>query len=362
MKIKIAILINDFFFNNYRTFYDELKNRSSIFDVIVLAVDGYGDEEKNSHAISKFLSNIGVENIDSNNNGKLFSLKNYNPDYVFYLVPYDCYFPNEYNSTEVSKYANVCTISYGASMINNVGLYDSLSKNEFFDNAKFVFIETNYKLNFEMYNKNFVPIGYLKLESYLPYIQKKNNSKRKKILWKPRWTLDVDCNFWNNINEIINFIKNNKSLDFYIYFHPLFMKKVKEKGCEEEFNMVYNILKTLENYHECGYSDFLIDVLSSDILIADHSSTIVEFASTGRPIIYCDSPIELNQLGKDIIENNYVSHSGAETVYLLSNLINEIDPKKEKRNLDRYKYYFYPPNNMTVSNYLVNLIEKDFNG
>ena len=37
MKIKIAVLINDFFFNNYETFYKLLKEKDDIFDVKVLA-------------------------------------------------------------------------------------------------------------------------------------------------------------------------------------------------------------------------------------------------------------------------------------------------------------------------------------
>lgn len=37
MKTKIAVLINDFFFNNYETFYKLLKEKDDIFDVKVLA-------------------------------------------------------------------------------------------------------------------------------------------------------------------------------------------------------------------------------------------------------------------------------------------------------------------------------------
>lgn len=46
MKIKISILINDFFFNYYKTFYKLLKEKDSIFDVKVLAVDDYNDKNK----------------------------------------------------------------------------------------------------------------------------------------------------------------------------------------------------------------------------------------------------------------------------------------------------------------------------
>ena len=86
MKIKIAILINDFFFNNYETFYERLKNHSDIFECIVIATEGYSDKNKNSHAISEYLTSIEVENIDYKKGKKLFSLQEYKPDYVFYRM------------------------------------------------------------------------------------------------------------------------------------------------------------------------------------------------------------------------------------------------------------------------------------
>lgn len=46
MKIKIVVLINDFFFNNYETFYKLLKEKDDMFDLKVLAVDDYNDKNK----------------------------------------------------------------------------------------------------------------------------------------------------------------------------------------------------------------------------------------------------------------------------------------------------------------------------
>ena len=230
MKIKIAILINDFFFNNYETFYERLKNHSDIFECIVIATEGYSDKNKNSHAISEYLTSIEVENIDYKKGKKLFSLQEYKPDYVFYLVPYDCYFPKEYQSSEVSKYAKVCHISYGASMVKNTGLYESLKNNSFYDNASYIFVETNYQLDFGSYTKKFVPIGYMKLDKYFFFKDiKKSERKRKRIIWKPRWTLESDSNFWNEIENIYSFIKKHKELDFYLLSYMSFRKNTRKK-------------------------------------------------------------------------------------------------------------------------------------
>lgn len=361
MKIKIAILINDFFFNNYETFYKLLKEKESIFDVKVLAVDGYNDKNKNSHAISRFLKSINIDNIDTNKNNKLFNLEEYNPDYVFYLVPYDCYFKEEYSSEIVKNYSNVCTISYGASMIKNEGLYESLKNNSFFENAKYVFVETSYNLDFGSHTEKFIPIGYMKLDKYIYYnkMSSKKN-KRTKILWKPRWTLDRDSNFFREIENISKFIKHHKEVDFYVYYHPLFNQKIKEKNLEKEFTKIHTDLKTYENYFECEYSTFLEDVLSSDILISDHSSTLVEFAMTGKPMIYTKSNIKLNDLGNKIISNAYVSTSSNETINYLEELLKGNDSKKEKRERCKNKYYFYPPGHESVSNYLVNYLLHDY--
>lgn len=246
-------------------------------------------------------------------------------------------------------------------MIKNEGLYESLKNNSFFENAKYVFVETSYNLDFGSYIEKFVPIGYMKLDKYMYYnkVATKKN-ERIKILWKPRWTLDIDSNFFREIENISKFITSHKEVDFYIYYHPLFNQKIKEKNLEKEFTKIHNTLKTYENYFECEYSTFLEDVLSSDILISDHSSTLVEFAMTGKPMIYTKSNIKLNDLGNKIISNAYVSTSLNETINYLEELLKGSDPKKEKRERCKNKYYFYPPGHESVSNYLVNYLLHDY--
>lgn len=361
MKIKIAILINDFFFNYYETFYERLKNHSDIFECIVIATEGYSDKNKNSHAISEYLTSIEVENIDYKKGKKLFSLQEYKPDYVFYLVPYDCYFPKEYQSSEVSKYAKVCHISYGASMVKNTGLYESLKNNSFYDNASYIFVETNYQLDFGSYTKKFVPIGYMKLDKYFFFKDiKKSERKRKRIIWKPRWTLESDSNFWNEIENIYSFIKKHKELDFFIYYHPLFLEKIQEKKEMDKYENINSELKKLSNYFECEYSNFLDIVLDADILISDHSSTLVEFAATGKPIIYCASSVLLNDLGNAIMSNNYTSKKSDETIKILEDLLNGKDSKKIIREKNKMSYYFFPEGKESISNYLMHYIEKDY--
>ena len=94
-------------------------------------------------------------------------------------------------------------------------------------------------------------------------------------------------------------------------------------------------------------------------MIADYCSTLQEYTITGNPMIYCNTNIELNRIGKRIKSNSYVVNNSKELIEVLERLINGIDPLKEKRENERFKY-FYIPNNMTASEKVLSIIEKDF--
>ena len=100
--------------------------------------------------------------------------------------------------------------------------------------------------------------------------------------------------------------------------------------------------------------------MDADILISDHSSTLVEFAATGKPIIYCASSVLLNDLGNAIMSNNYTSKKSDETIKILEDLLNGKDSKKIIREKNKMSYYFFPEGKESISNYLMHYIEKDY--
>lgn len=79
-------------------------------------------------------------------------------------------------------------------------------------------------------------------------------------------------------------------LDKYFFFTDKKKEAKNTRKKPSEFKMIKNKLEKLSNYFECEYSNFF----DTDILISDHSSTMVEYAATGKSIIYRASSVELN--------------------------------------------------------------------
>lgn len=366
-KIKVVFMVNDYYVNNFITIYKILKN-SKLFDVKVLAVDFIeidGTIKNTSANVRNYLENEHVEAIDYNNyDGTVTRLEYLEPDYVFYMTPYDIYFPYWFRSDFVCKYSKVCNIYYGSNLIKFEGLYDDMAKNHFYDNCSLAFVEA--EDNFPFRKEILRGVGCVKLDDYL-YYDKKNltkDNKRIKIAWKPRWTLEeIESHFWDYIDAVYDFIKEHKEVDFYIFFHQLFNRKIKEKGCIEKYEEINQKLMKLDNYYRCSYSNFLDEVWTSDIFISDISSTLAEFSRTGKPIIFCNNNQKLHYspLGEKVFANVYTIKNEKELIETLNMLLDGNDPKKEKREKDS-KNYFYVPEGMTPSEKVIECLIDDFMG
>lgn len=369
-KIKIVWIVNDLYINNFISVYKEIMKNNNIFDIKVIATTHVNHDDLRSISsltIHKFLNENNINNIDCyDKDHNLFDIKSLNPDYVFYLTPYNYYLPDEYNSSIVSKYAKVCAINYGADMIQYSGMYSVMIENNFWKDCYRFFCESKYFNKFEGITEKTIPVGYLKLDEYL-YYDKKNflsnngdKKDRKKVIWKPRWTLDADSSFVSYIDKMISYMETNSKTDFVIYLHPLINYKIRKIGYEKNLNIQKKKINKLKNVKIIEDHNFLDEILTGDIYISEHSSTLVEFTITGNPIIYCDGPVKLNDLGKKIIENSYVSKNIDETLILLDSLINNNDYKKEKREKEKNSYFFVPPLNYSSAQYLLLLLLEDY--
>ena len=166
-KINVAFLINDYYLNNFITVYN-LMMQSDKYDVRVIATDFYeGNNIKNkSKNIYNFLINNGIKNvIDSRYGDNYLNLEVMGIDYIFYMTPYDMYFPECYSSKRLSKKMKICHIIYGGTIIKWSGLYSYMNTNPFYMNCSFLFVENNV---FDHLKKDIINVvGYVKLDDYL---------------------------------------------------------------------------------------------------------------------------------------------------------------------------------------------------
>lgn len=356
-KINIVWLVNEKFTNNFSSFYKICKEKKSIINLKVIAVPHLGTIS--SKEISEYLTNNGIENIDcyDEKNNKYFDIKQLKPDYVFYTTPYNIYIPEEYRSNVVNKYSKVCCVSYGARIIKLQGLYKEMGNNSFIDDSYKIFVESKYTMTSN--KSKYAIIGYLKLDNYTCI----KDTDRTKIIWKPRWTLEQgDSIFFDYFDTLYNYFNLHENIYFSIYFHPLFYNKVLEKGYKEKYNECIKKINLMKNYIKCSDDEFLSDVLESDILIADHSSTIVEFFTTGKPIIYCQTKVKLNRLGKKIVKCSYQVKNEKELIKMLDRLLKGHDSKKRIRSVLKGKLFFVPTKDKKAADNLYEYLIRDSEG
>jgi hypothetical protein len=366
-KIIIVWIVNDMFTNNFITVYHECK-KSDQFSMTVIAAPHFHwlkGEQIESVEVASFLRKSGIECIDSLNleTGKYFDISVLNPDYIFTTTPYDIYLPEVYKSNHLKSLAKLCHIEYGAIMIEWVNNYSDMAFNSYFTNASFIF--TGFP-GMCKYFSNAVCIGCLKLDEYLYYGREKrsslwNEQAKMKVVWKPRWTVEqADSTFIKYIDSMYGFFQKHTQMDLVILIHPLLMSTLKVTEQYEVFAETLRKLKQLPNFHIEETSDFLDAVLSADVMIADHSSTVIEYSITGKPLIYTSSEIPLNDLGKSVTKYAYIARSFEDIVAILNNLFMGIDPEREMRENRKTESLYLPPEGMSVAQFLMKFLCDDY--
>lgn len=366
-KIKILWIVNDKYTNNFITVYNECKSNDS-FEMVVMATDHLGyDFAPNitSKEMYDFLCENNIDCIDSYNSEtqSYIDLADINPDYIFTTTPYDIYLPECYRSNELIKYGKLCNVEYGAGVIEWVNDYASLRTSEFHINVDYFFRCDN---DHNRFPEKSIGIGCLKLDEYKYYGKSCDKSVWKskdkyKIIWKPRWTMiEGDSTLYPYLEGFYDFLKDKEDkIEFVFLGHPLLLKNLETKGYADYYKENIEKLNTLSNFSICDDSDFLDTVLSADLLIADHSSVIAEFATTGKPLIYTTPSVALCQLGKKIVDNSYVANNFDDIAEQINNLLIGNDIKKEKREREKDQYFIVPPNNQSVAQYLLQFLKED---
>ncbi|UUE10646.1 hypothetical protein NMX13_03360 [Dickeya zeae] len=335
-KIHVVFIINDAYANNMSSLYFELS-KSEEFKVLVVACDRVGYDFSPSNSAEDVSSVLKNENIEHVIDLTFDELVAFNPHFIFTSNPYDMYIKKEFHSACLCRIAKLVHISYGASLIEWEGDYAFLKKNPYIKNAYRIFTESRYLFRND---KRFHPVGYLKLDDYLYNNRNVSKFYKKSIAWKPRWTGRTD----SSISTYIDFfIKLASCYDIIVNFiiHPmLFHSLIKSRHHSCTIDKI-NLFKCMENVNFVIGSDFLDDVLGSDIYIGDVSSTLAEFLSTGKPIIYTDTGNTLNELGMNIINSCYVVNNEGELESVCLKVLSGDDPKSEIRRSLFFRIFEY---------------------
>ncbi len=273
-----------------------------------------------------------------NQDGTCIDLRKYELDYLFYPRPYDFRLPYPLRSYNTMKYTKCCYISYGftaSDAFDESNLYS-----EFYDFQYFLFMDSDYtrkKMASRCWNnihRGIQHVEYLGYPSNDIYLKMSDVVHGGSVVWTPRWSFDETkggSTFLKNKDSFLNMVQMFP--DSYVFrAHPLIKQEVIRLGYmdSESWN---SYIKELEGNNVIVDLETPINNIlgRASILISDFSTIIGSFFLTGRPIIYCDDGIKLNDIYMEFLDYIYVAKEWDDVMVYYSKLKNGIDPKKKAR-------------------------------
>ena len=270
-------------------------------------------------------------------------------DYVFIPRPYETYLPKQYRASSLRRLARVCYVPYA---FPTLGDWQILYNTHFIRNAALIFCE---KKSSESYvrkklrqtirtgdQKCFL-CGYPKFDlignhegNESPLWPRERKKEITRILWTPRWTTDPKLggsNFFAYKDRMIDWAESDDSVDLLFRPHPMALENYLRTGLmtEEEKNAYLDRYARCLNANVDRTTEYFDTFYSSDILVTDISSMIMDYLFTGKPIIYCKSPEDGNIAVPELHECLYKAGSFEEIQDYVKQLKDGRDPKKELR-------------------------------
>ncbi|WP_461810832.1 CDP-glycerol glycerophosphotransferase family protein, partial [Faecalimonas sp.] len=362
--------------------YEEMKKRDNI-ETVIFTIPEYDiktGKHKNDIAYEYAVKEGLKEIVKSEKNGNWVSLKELQPDYVFYQRPYEAYLPEIYRSKNVLEYAKTCYIPYAIfasiSSAMNLEYERGFARNIYYHFVSNLELERLVKNKFSTTaKKGLRQVKYLGvpiLESVLKNVNKSENNEvwrnwgskqgQLKVLWTPRWTIDEKLggsHFFDYNDKFTTLVKDDKQIYFAFRPHPMaFDNYIKENlmSMEEVEKLKKEYVET-SNMIIDNQKDYVNTFWGTDVLITDISSMMMEFFVTGKPIIFCGTNMALDSLHKEVVDTLYSGTTWKEIEETLNNLKAGNDYLQEKRDQVIKKRF---ANMDKTSEKIVDAIENDY--
>jgi hypothetical protein len=284
------------------------------------------------------------------------------PDYVFFQTPYH-FFPSEWSVEQISMMARVCYIPY-ATLLSKGEIAAAVHPDGFFKYVNLFFSECQFKKDLfgrEFENKRWYKKEKVVLSGHpkLDYLTDVNEFQSKawkrgvrkdliRLLWTPRWnTWEGNCHFFDHKEFFSEFSTQHQEVDFAFRPHPLCFQnfiKTGEMSLDDlkQMRLDYDVSLNMTIDENLQYEGTFT---TSDMLISDLSTMMLEYFATGKPIIYTlrtDPKILLNEYGLKLSEGLYLAKNCEELLNAISMLLSGQDPLREKRQ-ELIKALFFKP-------------------
>ena len=132
---------------------------------------------------------------------------------------------------------------------------------------------------------------------------------------------------------MFDFASKHTDSEFLLRPHPLAFDNFLKTGrmTAEEIAAYKQKCQDMPNVQLDRRKEYLDSFATADILVSDLSGVVVDFAVTGKPIIYCTPEQKFNKSCEKLKDSYYVVHNQQELEETLEMLIAGSDPKKKDR-------------------------------
>lgn len=275
-------------------------------------------------------------------------IQDMSPDIIFYTNPYKGLIDDRYY---IFNFSN-CLTAY-VPYYYNEGVGYNVAYNNLFQNLLWRrYVETPFHLNLSKKygrnnGRNSVVVGYPGIEplvnsnrEYKSFMWKQQGKNKKRIIWAPHHTLEAvgTCNYSCFIQYSDFMIKMAKKYSEKVQFvfkpHPLLRNKLNKLWGKAKTDDYYEQWEKMPNttLKEGEYIDLF---LSSDAMIHDSGSFLIEYLYVNKPVMRTLNDIPLKKLYNPFalkcLEQYYMAHTEDDIEMFIQNVINEVDPLKQQR-------------------------------
>lgn len=326
--------------------YDAMKADPD-FKVTIVAIPnkkqlpglGFNHEVYESEGAEEFWKEEGCIRGYNYETGEWLDLKSIEPDYVFFQAPYNICRSPQYRSDAVSKYAKICFIAYYGLLYTN-SIYDECAPFDYLRDLSFFF--TQHSMDYEHIKKRMDTIAphnckivntgfprYDRLEQYKAQpcdIWK--NPESFKIVWTPRWTTNEgNCYFFAFKDLLLDYCRQDSYIELVFRPHPQAFLEWEATGelpkaAAEEYKKNFDG----NQLHLDLSNNYYPTIHTSDCLVTDRSSMLLDYYCTGKPIIFCQGHSEHDHVFPQLLEGMYVADNWQTVESILTKLRNGIDP------------------------------------
>lgn len=277
-------------------------------------------------------------------------LKELNLAYIFYPRPYNALIPASYSSRIVSRYSRICILMYGPATTEEITR--TVLNRPFMGSVYFYFAETPFSRQINIRNNRFPHwLGLQHSECHgLPVLEQLAKAKGQpsdswnfsknefRAIWAPRWTTDKEdggSNFFTYYKSLPAYAAEHPDMDFLFRPHPLTFQNFIKTGemTPQEVEEFKAVCQSLPNLRLDQQPQYEATFWNSSVLISDISAIMPEYFTTGKPLIFCASNMELNLADymKKMIKGCYVVYNEQELFACLDRLRAGDDPLYEDR-------------------------------